>query len=61
MRPEKFLVEARLSKPIRFLFLTDYKGIDAEETSELRKLLSEEGGIHVVKNSSLRLATKTEN
>ena len=62
MRPEKkFLVQEASDYLSRsdFFFLTDYKGIDAEETSELRKLLSERGAeFHVVKNSSLRLATK---
>ena len=46
MRPEKkFLVQEASDYLSRsdFFFLTDYKGIDAEETSELRKLLSERG------------------
>ena len=65
MRPEKKIPRTRslgLSKPIRFLFLTDYKGIDAEETSELRKLLSERGAeFHVVKILPYALPPKTEN
>ena len=62
MRPEKkFLVQEATEYLNRsdFFFLTDYKCIDAEETTELRQLLSERGAeFHVVKNSSLRLATK---
>ena len=57
MRPEKkFLVQEATEYLNRsdFFFLTDYKGIDAEETTELRQLLSERGAeFHVVKNSSL--------
>ena len=60
MRPEKkYLVnEAKdyLSRSDYF-FLTDYKGINSEETSNLRNSLAEKGAeFHVVKNSSLRLA-----
>ena len=42
-----------------YFFLTDYQGINAEETTELRKNLADRGAeFHVVKNSSLKLATK---
>ena len=42
--------------------MADYQGINAEETSELRKKLAERGAeFHVVKNSSLRLAAKEQN
>ena len=62
MRPEKeFLVKeaATFIDSSNFFFLTDYKGIDAEETGELRKALSVNGAeFHVVKNSSLKIATK---
>ena len=62
MRPEKkFLVQEASEYLNRsdFFFLTDYKGIDAEETTELRQLLADRGAeFHVVKNSSLRIATK---
>ena len=62
MRPEKaYLIEEtneHLSKS-DFFFVTDYQGINAEETMELRQKLAERGAeFHVVKNSSLRLATK---
>ena len=62
MRPEKkYLVnEAKdyLSRSDYF-FLTDYKGINSEETSNLRKSLAEKGAeFHVVKNSSLSLVAK---
>ena len=62
MRPEKaYLIEEtneHLSKS-DFFFVTDYHGINAEETMELRQKLAERGAeFHVVKNSSLRLATK---
>lgn len=62
MRPEKaYLIEEannHLAKS-NYFFLTDYKGINAEETSELRKNLADRGAeFHVVKNSSLKLATK---
>ena len=65
MRPEKsYLIEEaknHLAKS-NYFFITDYKGIDAEETTELRQKLSERGAeFHVVKNSSLRLATVDEN
>ncbi len=62
MRPEKkYLVQeaANYLEGAEFFFLTDYKGINAEQTSELRSLLSERGAeFHVVKNSSMRLATQ---
>ena len=64
MRPEKaYLIEEaknHLDKSSYF-FLTDYQGIDAKETSELRSKLAERGAeFHVVKNSSLRLASDPE-
>lgn len=64
MRPEKtFLVEEtknHLSKS-EYFFLTDYHGIDAQETTELRQKLAERGAeFHVVKNSSIRLAADAE-
>ncbi len=44
-----------------YVFLADYQGINAEETTELRKKLAERGAeFHVVKNSSLRLAAKEQ-
>ena len=65
MRPEKeFLIREandHLEKSTYF-FLTDYKGINSEETSDLRAKLAERGAeFHVVKNSSLRLAAKGKN
>jgi len=62
MRPEKaYLIEEAnnyLAKS-NYFFLTDYQGINAEETTELRKNLADRGAeFHVVKNSSLKLATK---
>ncbi len=64
MRPEKaYLIEEakdHLSKS-EYFFLTDYRGIDAQETSELRSKLAERGAeFHVVKNSSIRLAAKPD-
>ena len=60
MRPEKtFLIEEAKShlKKSEYFFLTDYRGIDAKETTELRSKLAERGAeFHVVKNSSIRLA-----
>ena len=52
MRPEKtYLIEEaknHLSKS-EYFFLTDYQGIDAKETSELRTKLAERGAeFHVV-------------
>jgi len=65
MRPEKaYLVKEATDYLSRseYLFLADYQGINAEETSELRKKLAERGAeFHVVKNSSLRLAAKEQN
>lgn len=60
MRPEKtYLVDEaknHLAKS-NYFFLTDYQGINADETSILRGKLAERGAeFHVVKNSSLRLA-----
>ena len=65
MRPEKaYLIEEtneHLSKS-DFFFVTDYHGINAEETMELRQKLAERGAeFHVVKNSSLKIATKEKN
>ncbi|MBT5717588.1 MAG: 50S ribosomal protein L10 [Opitutae bacterium] len=65
MRPEKnYLIREAsdyLSKSDYF-FLTDYKGINSEDTSTLRNRLSERGAeFHVVKNSSLSLAVKDKN
>jgi large subunit ribosomal protein L10 len=64
MRPEKaYLIEEasnHLAKS-NYFFLTDYQGINAEETTELRKNLADRGAeFHVVKNSSLKLATKNK-
>ena len=65
MRPEKaYLVKEAEDYLTRseYVFLADYQGINAEETSELRKKLAERGAeFHVVKNSSLRLAAKEQN
>ena len=65
MRPEKaYLVKEATDYLSRseYVFLADYQGINAEETSELRKKLAERGAeFHVVKNSSLRLAAKEQN
>ena len=62
MRPEKTYLVREASEYLsrsNYFFLTDYKGIDSEETSELRKKLSERGAeFHVVKNSSLKIAAK---
>jgi large subunit ribosomal protein L10 len=62
MRPEKtYLVQEAADYLSRsdYLFLTDYKGINSEDTSILRDKLSERGAeFHVVKNSSLNLAVK---
>ena len=62
MRPEKaYLVKEASDYLTRseYVFLADYKGINAEETTELRQKLAERGAeFHVVKNSSLRLAAK---
>ncbi|MDC0158044.1 50S ribosomal protein L10 [Verrucomicrobia bacterium] len=65
MRPEKaYLVKEATDYLSRseYVFLADYQGINAEETSELRKKLAERGAeFHVVKNSSLLLAAKEQN
>lgn len=62
MRPEKaYLVKEASDYLTRseYVFLADYKGINAEETTELRQKLAERGAeFHVVKNSSLKLAAK---
>ena len=62
MRPEKtYLIDeakSHLGKS-EYFFLTDYHGIDAQETSDLRTKLAERGAeFHVVKNSSLKIAAK---
>lgn len=64
MRPEKtYLIDeakSHLDKS-EYFFLTDYHGIDAQETSELRSKLAERGAeFHVVKNSSIRLAANSD-
>ena len=64
MRPEKtYLIDEaknHLGKS-EYFFLTDYHGIDAQETSELRSKLAERGAeFHVVKNSSIRLAANPD-
>ena len=65
MRPEKaYLVKEATDYLSRseYVFLADYQGINAEETTALRKKLAERGAeFHVVKNSSLRLASKERN
>jgi len=65
MRPEKTLLVKEASNHLsksNFFFLTDYKGINAEETSQLRSVLAERGAeFHVIKNSSLNLAAKERN
>ena len=46
MRPEKSYLVKEASDYLsrsNYFFLTDYKGIDSEETNELRKKLSERG------------------
>ena len=62
MRPEKaYLVKEATDYLSRseYVFLADYQGINAEETTALRKKLAERGAeFHVVKNSSLRLAAQ---
>tara|TARA_B100001093_G_scaffold506792_1_gene566310 strand:+ start:635 stop:1144 length:510 start_codon:yes stop_codon:yes gene_type:complete len=62
MRPEKAYLVKEASNYLEraeYFFLTDYHGIDADETSELRNLLAEQGAeFHVVKNSSLKIATR---
>ncbi len=65
MRPEKEYLIREASQHLEkstYFFLTDYKGINAEQTSDLRAKLSERGAeFHVIKNSSLRLAAKEKN
>ena len=65
MRPEKvYLVKEAADYLTRseYVFLTDYQGINVEETTELRNKLAERGAeFHVVKNSSLKLAAKENN
>ncbi|MAN36549.1 MAG: 50S ribosomal protein L10 [Opitutae bacterium] len=64
MRPEKAYLVKEASDYLsrsEYVFLADYQGINAEETTELRKKLAERGAeFHVVKNSSLRLAAKEQ-
>jgi large subunit ribosomal protein L10 len=65
MRPEKaYLVKEATDYLTRseYVFLTDYQGINAEETTALRNKLAQRGAeFHVVKNSSLKLAAKEKN
>ena len=65
MRPEKEYLIREASNHLEkstYFFLTDYKGINSEQTSDLRAKLAERGAeFHVVKNSSLRLAAKEKN
>ena len=65
MRPEKKYLIREASKHLEkssYFFLTDYKGINSEQTSDLRSKLAERGAeFHVVKNSSLQLAAKEKN
>ncbi len=65
MRPEKqFLVREAADhlEKSSYFFLTDYHGINAEETASLRSKLAERGAeFHVIKNSSLRIAAKDRN
>ena len=62
MRPEKEYLIREASDHLdksTYFFLTDYKGINSEQTTELRSQLAKRGAeFHVVKNSSLRLAAK---
>lgn len=62
MRPEKeYLVReaAHHLEKSDFFFLTDYQGINSEETAELRSTLAQRGAeFHVVKNSSLKIVAK---
>ena len=62
MRPEKSYLIKEASDYLScsdYLFLTDYKGINSEETTTLRDKLSQRGAeFHVVKNSSLTIAAK---
>jgi large subunit ribosomal protein L10 len=65
MRPEKEYLIRETSDHLEkstYFFLTDYKGINAEQTSELRAKLSQRGAeFHVVKNSSLKLVAQQKN
>ena len=65
MRPEKkYLIKEASDYLSRseYFFLTDYQGINSEETTSLRSKLAERGAeFHVVKNSSLTLAAKEKN
>ena len=65
MRPEKkYLIKEASDYLSRseYFFLTDYQGINSEETTSLRTKLAERGAeFHVVKNSSLTLAAKEKN
>jgi large subunit ribosomal protein L10 len=62
MRPEKeYLVREATDhlEKSNFFFLTDYQGINSEETADLRNKLAKRGAeFHVIKNSSLRLVAK---
>ncbi len=62
MRPEKKYLIKEASDYLSssdYFFLTDYQGINSEETTTLRTKLAERGAeFHVVKNSSLNLAAK---
>ena len=62
MRPEKEYLLRETADHLEksdFFFVTDYHGINAEETSELRTKLAERGAeFHVIKNSSLRIVAK---
>jgi large subunit ribosomal protein L10 len=61
MRPEKvYLVKEATDYLARseYVFLTDYQGINVEETTDLRNKLAERGAeFHVVKNSALKHLT----
>ena len=65
MRPEKTYLIKEASDYLsrsEYFFLTDYQGINSEETTSLRSKLAERGAeFHVVKNSSLTLAAKEKN
>ena len=65
MRPEKKYLIREASQHLdksTYFFLTDYKGINSVQTSDLRSKLAERGAeFHVVKNSSLQLAAKEKN
>jgi len=62
MRPEKTFLIREASNHLQkstYFFLTDYQGINADETSQLRAALADRGAeFHVVKNSSLNLAVR---